>query len=403
MRQTLMMIVTKVKNDSATIAALKLVLTPGPYTSRFVEIPSLHFSSMSMTEGTGATYFLWESNFDGETEAYLRLAVKVAGAELKEAYQHCDEFENHTDLYTYLNAHVVEPNIYHIGAPGLTVRRIKAERCLVKTLECFLDKTHPGSFRSGTEAQKYLQQCTAAHPKLRWSETPEGHLPWWNLAWRWICLLTVAAITLILLILLLPLTAVAAAVLRRAEKREFVEPPEPPENLDALLRHEDHGIQNHLVSVIDVKPGRSGLLRFLLWGGAFRARVQTKGTLGGIPGIFFAHWSLIDNDKKLIFVTNYGGAWDSYLDDFIDLASWQLTPVWTNTVGFPRTRLLFFGGSRDRTAFKSYVRRHQSLTRVWYRAYPDLTLQNVIRNSAIRDGLFRRMNTEECSAWLKLL
>jgi hypothetical protein len=140
-----------------------------------------------------------------------------------------------------------------------------------------------------------------------------------------------------------------------------------------------------------------------LWAGSFKARVQTRGTLGGIPGIFFAHWSLIEGGQELLFVTNYSGGWDSYLDDFIDVASSNLTPVWTNTKGFPKTRLLFWGGSRNRTAFKWYVRRHQSETLVWYQAYPDLTVENVIRNSAIRDGLFRRMDTEEQFAWLKLL
>jgi hypothetical protein len=104
----------------------------------------------------------------------------------------------------------------------------------------------------------------------------------------------------------------------------------------------------------------------------------------------------------MLFVTNYSGGWDSYLDDFIDLASWGLTPIWSNTKCFPRTRLLFAGGSRDRAAFKSFVRNSQLETLVWYRAYPQLTLLNVNRNSAIRDGLFRQMSPGDQWRWLRL-
>ena len=398
-----MTIVAKIRNCPGATLGLQSQLTKAAYASRFEAIPSLHFSSMSVTQATGTNYFLWESNFDGDTDAYLTLVIKVAGAELRQAYTYCDEFDSKTDLLAYLLEHLVEPAIDHIGAPALSVRRIKAEKLLAEKLEEYLDSTNPGSFRSASQAQKYLQQCVAADPELRWAETPEGRLPWWDLAKRWILRQLLQEVTILLLILFLPITVALALVLRLAEQLEYVDPPDPPENLNAILKHEDHGIQNHLVSVIEIKPFRKWFLRFLLWEGSFVARVQTKGTLGGIPGIFFAHWSLIEGGRKLFFVTNYSGGWDSYLDDFVDLASSQLTPVWTNTVGFPRTRLLFFGGSRDRAAFKRYVRTHQLETLVWYRAYPDLTVQNVNRNSAIRDGLFRRMNAEEQSAWLKLL
>jgi hypothetical protein len=172
MRQTLMTIVARVKDgrdadlagDSQDLRDLRNKLVQQTCQRWFEEIPSLHFSSMSIVEGKGARYFLWESNFDGKTEAYLELAISIAGKELKDLYRHCDDFKPAEDLYIYLRSHVVKPNIYHIGAPALTVRRVKAERHLVNRLEAFLDNAHPASFRSAAKAQEYLQQCAAADP-----------------------------------------------------------------------------------------------------------------------------------------------------------------------------------------------------------------------------------------------
>jgi hypothetical protein len=106
MRQTLMTIVARVKDgrdadlagESQDLRDLRNKLVQQTCQRWFEEIPSLHFSSMSIVEGKGARYFLWESNFDGKTEAYLELAISIAGKELKDLYRHCDDFKPAKDL-----------------------------------------------------------------------------------------------------------------------------------------------------------------------------------------------------------------------------------------------------------------------------------------------------------------
>jgi hypothetical protein len=126
-----------------------------------------------------------------------------------------------------------------------------------------------------------------------------------------------------------------------------------------------------------------------------------QGSLSGITSIHFARWVVIDGGKRLLFLSNYDGSWENYLDDFIDLASIGLTAIWSNTTGFPRSYFLVYGGAQDELLFKTLVRQSQRPSIVWYSAYGDLSMQNIQNNAAIREGLFVPMNDAAVRAWLK--
>ncbi len=111
------------------------------------------------------------------------------------------------------------------------------------------------------------------------------------------------------------------------------------------------------------------------------------GFLSSINSIHFARWILVPGSDRLVFFSNYGGSWESYLEDFIAKAAKGLTGVWSNTVGYPRTNYLFFDGARDGDRFKRWARKQQVPTRFWYSAYPDLTTQRIRINSQIRRGI----------------
>jgi deferrochelatase/peroxidase EfeB len=107
--------------------------------------------------------------------------------------------------------------------------------------------------------------------------------------------------------------------------------------------------------------------------------------------------------NKLLFFSNYGGSWESYLEDFITKASNGLTGVWSNTVGFPRTENLFTKGAADGERFKHWARRQQQPSRFWYSAYPRLTTARIRMNAAIRQGLATVSTEDEASAWLSFI
>src|SRR5690606_30508896 len=111
------------------------------------------------------------------------------------------------------------------------------------------------------------------------------------------------------------------------------------------------------------------------------------GHLGDIGTIHFARWVTLPGTRDLLFFSNFGGSWESYLEDFITKAHEGLTAVWSNTVGFPRTRNLFLDGATDGERFKRYARASMVYTPFWYSAYPELTTANIRDNQVIRRGI----------------
>jgi hypothetical protein len=208
---------------------------------------------------------------------------------------------------------------------------------------------------------------------------------------------------------LIALLLLYAGVLYSKERADFVQSDTANAgNLSQLLQNEDlhHNVQNHMVSITIVKPG--WLRRATLW--TVLAAINlvaraffTHGQLGGIPSIHFAHWSMIDGGRRLLFLSNFDGSWENYLDDFIDKAHRGLTGVWSNTVGFPRTQFLVGGGATDGPRFKAVARDAQTVTNAWYSAYRDLTVQGIDKSSSIREYLSEPTSTQTPEAWLQLL
>jgi hypothetical protein len=173
--------------------------------------------------------------------------------------------------------------------------------------------------------------------------------------------------------------------------------------------------QNHLASLVMVKGGwlRRALLRASLWGVNLLARYWfNQGELGGIPTIISARWVVIDEGRRLLFLDNFGGAWESYLNEFIDLPGYKgLNAIWSNTfvavagraVGFPPTEFWFWGGSQHEQPFKAYVRESQVETLVWYGAYPTLSTVNINANTALRQAMSRDLAAHEVDAVMQRL
>jgi hypothetical protein len=214
-----------------------------------------------------------------------------------------------------------------------------------------------------------------------------------------------ALAVLLFLPLLIPVLIVWVIVLRGKERSDpAITTLGDKAHVQELVRREDrtHVVQNHMASIAPIKPGwfRRATLRGVLWFINLAARTINDGQLSGIPSIHFAHWSMIDGGRRLLFLSNFDGSWENYLDDFIDKASSGLTAIWSNTGAFPRTRFLVLGGARDGARFKAVARQSQTYTNVWYSAYTHLTVQAIDNNSSIREDLFTSLDEAKNRAWL---
>jgi hypothetical protein len=196
----------------------------------------------------------------------------------------------------------------------------------------------------------------------------------------------------VLLLVPFALAALPGLLALEATDRQFspIFSKDEREHVEVTTRGEDLFYQNALSNIVDVKSGvfRRLLLRLVLFAVNTLGRDWfVDGSLGEIPSIHAAHWYLLDGGTRLAFVSNYDGSWESYLGDFIDRASSGLTAVWSNTSGYPRTHFLAFAGSNAGDRFKAWSHHIQVRTRVWYAAYPNLSIIQINDATLIRRGL----------------
>lgn len=213
--------------------------------------------------------------------------------------------------------------------------------------------------------------------------------------------------TFIFALLAAGLGGLALVALRRSERRNRPVMPDldPARLSEILIRENRTPAQNHMVSVTEVigEPYR----KFVTLPAAFSAVAQAvkkglfaPGHLADIGTIHFARWIVLPRSNRLVFFSNYDGNWESYLEDFISKASTGLTGVWSNCRGFPATRYLFQDGARDGDRFKRWARQSMLPTRLWYSAYPDLSMARIRRAARIRDGVVNARSRADAQTWL---
>jgi len=329
-----------------------------------------------------------------------------AGAGLVQIFAHCQGFDRDTDLSAWMRAHAATPAAQYINWVGRTVQQIREEAALHAALRERL--LHNGAaFVDESPAAIHRSLATLVRqngPPL----TPPAATP---APWRASQIGNLIGVPMALLALF-PFMLLYAPFflwqLRQRETTDAVIAPRPtPEHVHALSVLEDHDVTNQFSAFGSVKPGRFRLwtLVFVFWVLNFSTRqIYTRGRLARVGTIHFARWVFMDNRRRLLFASNYDGSLDSYMDDFINKVAYGLNLVFSNGIGYPRTRFLLAGGAQDELTFKYYLRRNQVPTQVWYKAYPGLTAADLARNTRIREGLERREMTDtEARRWLALI
>jgi hypothetical protein len=377
----------------------------------------LHFGSFVLHQSPDyGPYLVFENNFDGVLEDYLADLYTQAANGLHQIYSCCLDYSvtSATDrqgMLSYLTAHVVRPNAYHVGNTGRSAERISQERDLRATLEQQADSlVRSGKATTAQGVLTALQQFIRSDPRFSWVMSPAGSRETSEQIFAaWSKLILAGVLAVVLLPLWLFPAIILVLVLRYKESTDSVQADSADsDKVTSLLETENHtaSVQNHMASITIVKPGwlRRSTLWLVLWAVNLLARARaTHGELSGIPSIHFAHWSMIDNGRRLLFLSNFDGSWENYLDDFIDKASDGLTGVWSNTINFPSTYFLIFGGATDGPRFKAVARDSQTVTNVWYSAYRELTVQGIDNSSSVREDLMNAADAGAAQALLRRL
>lgn len=380
----------------------------------FLPLTTIHFARWVIlpeakdAEGrTVPASLVLSTNHDGTQEAHLEQIVELAARGLDRILSHCEGYpaegaRSRGSRLEFLRAHRDAASTFYVGTTGLSVGQIRREEHLRQRIEKFLDGKRYGRDADPARIREDIRAFVAADPNLAWALVPPSPSPKSMGKGTKILL---GALALPVVLVFSPVLLAWIAVLRVKEMTDEVDPADRVgPHVKELMKREDQIVQNQMSSVLNVKTGfvRRWTLRAVLAFIDFAARrIYNQGSLGGIPSIHFARWVVLDDGRRLLFFSNFDGSWENYLGDFIDRAANGLTAVWSNCVGFPRTRFLILDGARDEQRFKTYSRNAQIPTQVWYSAYTDLTVENIHNNAQIRKGLSGQMDRDETLAWLR--
>jgi deferrochelatase/peroxidase EfeB len=171
-----------------------------------------------------------------------------------------------------------------------------------------------------------------------------------------------------------------------------------------LLAKENFGQQNHMLTVSRLKPGilRCLTLRLAFIGVGAAGYVNRLGFLGKNGVIHSARWMRLPCTDQLVFWSNYDGTWESYVADFIADAPEGVTGIWSNCIGFPRTRGIISAGATDGDRTVRWARRQQIPTPFWYAAYRNLSASRIRINSQIHEGFATAGTNQDSIDWFAL-
>jgi hypothetical protein len=182
--------------------------------------------------------------------------------------------------------------------------------------------------------------------------------------------------------------------------RDFAEGDEvvPLKENDAIPRFLDRDMVQNQMTVITVNDPK-----MLKRAKAVQAYVNAVANLpfvtrnSAVPTIHFGRWMMIDNDKRMLFLSNYDGNWQTYIGDFVDKAATGLNGFWAGSIGWRNATTV------DIELFKEGIRCHQTRASYFYCAYPHSTVVNVAKARELYEAYHNNIDESTAQEWLKLL
>jgi hypothetical protein len=351
----------------------------------------------------------FESNFDGELQEHVADLRAALGPLMDGAFAHVEGYpgaDNLSDLAEFFRSRSLRAAAFFIAHGGLSVPVVHGDAALKRSVENRLRELSHGALVDAREPSALaheLQQTARilaakeglalGHVDRGLHEDPPGVL----------ARAFMRPFGVLLAFVLAPFFELRDELVRK--RQPSFATPEQRAKRDGIGLEEDRVDQNGLTHLVALKPGRYRPFALKMMVHLVTALADAGaliGRLGGIQTIHFARWALLP-DRRLLFFSNYDGSWEAYLGDFIDKASMGLTMIWTNTIWYPKTRLLLFKGATDEEAFKTWTRACQVPTQVWYSAYPTLSVGDVLKNAKIRELLGSELDAARAAQLLALL
>jgi hypothetical protein len=348
---------------------------------------------------------VFSTNFDGDKNYHLIELATHLTKYIDDIYECCEgypEREARTveSRKKYLEKNSIKTSAFFNGAPGRTVQQIHQEESLREYIWNFINKNKWSEKTTAVEIHQTIKKEIDSKPEFEWSKQKAAvqGIKWFNIISYGLLLLVAIPFIIIWALYLFLFHELWN------KKQTLTLSQLDDKKVNKLKEVEDLFPQNQFTQVAVLTRGFVRNLNFRIW--MLRTRVLASnvfvfGKLLNIPTIHFARWVLFDNNKHVLFFSNFDGNWQQYLGDFIDQSGWGLTGIFSNTVNFPKTKFMVTGGAYDEEHFLAWSRSTQVFTQVWYCPYPHLSIKNINNNTKIRNELRMDLNEEQARSFLK--
>ena len=348
----------------------------------FLRCPRTHFARFAILNdpdrGAGCTRLLFASVYDGALDGHLAELV-AATSDMDAIWSGCDGYDGAARFGAFARRHALEPEGFYIAFRDETAASIRRAiggdrrpppasfaswlarlwRRAIRALPVFADLVRAiarfglvAVFRNTSKIVASLDRITVFRV---FNRLTRNRLPPRRSAHSSVALDNCAPL----------------APLVPGDELPFVPAAPPP-----ALR-EDLVAQNELTLVTVVQPGSADSVQAVLAAiDSYAKRLAPPGSLIGVGTIHFVRWLLIDDARRLVLLSDYDNSWESYIDEFAELILSGLDAIWGTSYGYPPD------GARDVPALKRFLRAHQVRADVFYSAYPEDTVLNIVDATA---------------------
>ena len=357
----------------------------------FVDSRRIHFARFAILSdpdrGPTRSRLLFASIYDGSLDAHLDELASIT-SDMNAIWGSCDGYTGAGQFPSFVRAHMHETSAYYVAFPDETAESIKSSierRRLAQARETTVLRTAAASPARGWSL---LGRALRAAPVVFDVAHAIARNGFGNV-YRGTRQIVASLDRYPLFRLFNRITRNQVPPLKSRysslvlDQRARFEPLVPGDEIPAAAAgspslREDAVAQNQLTVVTVIDPADVGRVRAVMAAiDSYARRLAPPGSLLGISTIHFARWLLIDRGRRLLFVSDYDGSWESYIDEFAEMILSGLDAIWETSFGTPPD------GARDLPAFKRFLRSHQVPADVFFAAYPDETVLNVAADRSV--------------------
>ncbi|MBX2842251.1 MAG: hypothetical protein KTR26_10790, partial [Flammeovirgaceae bacterium] len=269
------------------------------------------------------------SNYDGDLDAHLKEILEVAREGIIKVYKNCKGFPkpaapSDSEIITYLKANTKKNQLFWPAIRGGTVEQLKGESLLRSAIQGFLDslvQEEKIECKSPKEIKELIVEFVGKDDSLSWALTPRAKPSFsWKFKYYGALVLNLV-VFLFPLLILLGICFLLSYIFNKKDNKNRKDISRS-QDFDALLKNEDRIFMNQLTVYGALKKPywfRRTQLRLGLWLFSLNGKYRSnKGKLSGMETIHFARWALFNKNRNVMFLSNYDGAWEIYLSEFID-------------------------------------------------------------------------------------